>query len=382
MKLHFNLWFEGPDGVEPKLVRTEFHYLAPTADAPDVPRTMLETHAPAEIDAKRFQWRKGARALAICFLRHEARRRQALERYVYGTKKRDSLAATLVELVRRNDDPDKNRWLREMFACELPQGPALMGLFDFDLKGRWVALSTEWKQSEVHFWFNDVEGVEPESLERLALCIEQRTPLTIPDGTLNLLVWVPTRHQHIEVSEPGVLPLSTGARFQVGATVSPEAYLYLIWLTTENEVVPLYPWKPGNWDELPTTEKQKTVTLPADGQDWTVRGPRGFETVLLLTRQTSLTKNLSVKLLDQLAKILKVVPQPKTLRDMTRPHWVKPSRSESKIIWRGPDFSPSNDFVRQLHTKLFAHLGQDFELIRGVTVANTGKSDVHAHGQH
>ena len=46
--------------------------------------------------------------------------------------------------------------------------------------------------------------------------------------------------------------------------MAPAAYLYLFWIDTEGEAVPLFPWKPGRWGKRPDAEeKRDRLELPA-----------------------------------------------------------------------------------------------------------------------
>jgi serine/threonine protein kinase len=100
------------------------------------------------------------------------------------------------------------------------------------------------------------------------------------------------------VEEVGALPALPGEWAHIEARVSEPAYVYLLWLDSQGNVVPLYPW---NLDKVkldltsppPPQQPQVVVQSPIDpnGEEdrgWRLDKHEGLETVLLLARRTPL----------------------------------------------------------------------------------------------
>src|SRR5262249_20248136 len=85
---------------------------------------------------------------------------------------------------------------------------------------------------------------------------------------------------------PQVMPFNQDDEVRVEAELKRPAYLYVVWLDTAGEAVPIYPWgKHWNW---PVAERPvDRLSLPASGQRWPIKaGGPGMETLLLLARET------------------------------------------------------------------------------------------------
>jgi hypothetical protein len=87
-----------------------------------------------------------------------------------------------------------------------------------------------------------------------------------------------------------VLPVKAGDRFHIEARLNRRAYVYLFWVGSDSKVAPIYPWKPGHWDDRPEREdKRDRLDLPAEADKaWKIPdGDPGIETLLLLVREES-----------------------------------------------------------------------------------------------
>src|SRR5262249_48370144 len=116
------------------------------------------------------------------------------------------------------------------------------------------------------------------------------------------------------IRQPDALPARTGEQVQIKVTLSTPAYVYLLWIDGQGEVLPLYPWNAG--DEI----EQEKVTIPpllgpvtmlasppSSGKGWQLDKHRGRETILLLVRPPPLPKDVDLPAL--------VKPPPPPLRD-------------------------------------------------------------------
>ncbi len=125
-------------------------------------------------------------------------------------------------------------------------------------------------------------------------------------AVLHLRVGDPTDKQrrNLRLDRPGVLPLKAGDRFWIEVRLNRPAYLYVFWVGSDAKVAPIYPWKPGHWDQPPADEqKRDRLDLPPNAKDaWKIPAGRpGIETLVLLVREES---PLPRKDEESLAKLL------------------------------------------------------------------------------
>jgi hypothetical protein len=116
-------------------------------------------------------------------------------------------------------------------------------------------------------------------------------------GYVDVQVWrgPDGKAERLRLPDPGALPLRPGDKFRIEAKVEPAAYLYLFWIDTEGQALPLYPWKPptrdgGGWHTRPSEEERRTdLELPPGDRGYTISGKEeGMQTLLLLARPTPL----------------------------------------------------------------------------------------------
>ena len=140
-------------------------------------------------------------------------------------------------------------------------------------------------------------------------------------GELTVRVWSPdgaNGKRGLRVDEPGALPVRKGDFVRLEARLNQEAYVYLLWLNSEGEVTPLYPW---NRDEAkldltasPPAQRPLAVVVSPTSEKlnapgWRVEGQGGLETALLLARRTPLPPEVRLERL--IGK-----PRPARLRDL------------------------------------------------------------------
>jgi predicted Ser/Thr protein kinase len=173
----------------------------------------------------------------------------------------------------------------------------------------------------------------------------------------------------------GALPLRADDEISVHAGLTRPAYAYLLWIEAEGDVQPIYPWRPGHWDERPAEEKRvRELRLPdpATGKSsWVIKeGPAGMETLLLLVREDSpLPRDVDLKaLLSGLGK----QPRPDP-RSVVYFEDFRPIAGGGK---RGPnlfDVSRRDDPVVATQRELRRRLGNLFSYSTAASFANLGK---------
>ena len=120
-------------------------------------------------------------------------------------------------------------------------------------------------------------------------------------GAIDVLVWNPEdpSRRGLSISEPHTLPLLPQDQVRVEAHLNRPAYVYLVWIDSEGIALPVYPWRPGRWEEHSIGESMvRQVSLPkvAD-QGWPMQGPSGMETLILLSRETPLPSDVDLSYL-------------------------------------------------------------------------------------
>lgn len=183
----------------------------------------------------------------------------------------------------------------------------------------------------------------------------------------------------LPVDQPGALPARPDEHARVEVRLNQPAYIYLLWLDTQGEVTPLYPWnavKIENDLTLLPPEKQPVASIISptaadsrdDSQGWPIDDQSGLETVLLLARRTPLPA--SVKLTELVGP-----PSPTRLRH------------QSELALRGFDNGQPVDFIDMGQNRgikkeaeqiddpllqLMGRLRQHFETFRAVRFAHQG----------
>jgi hypothetical protein len=76
-------------------------------------------------------------------------------------------------------------------------------------------------------------------------------------GSLDVSVYElgnPAR-QNLALDDPGALPLRIGDEFELVAELNRPAFVYVLWVTPDGSVPPIYPWQPGDWGRRPEREE-------------------------------------------------------------------------------------------------------------------------------
>lgn len=195
-------------------------------------------------------------------------------------------------------------------------------------------------------------------------------PLT---GKLNVIVRSPERAvEPLQVEEPNALPVRAGGIMSLEVQLEQPACAYLVWIDTEGQVVPLYPWNHETIEVRdvnappPARKASKTINNPPIGGGWKFGKKGGVETVLLLVRREPLDPGV------RLGPLVGSVPPPK-LRHRNEVAVLGLDRGADSVSTilaqnRGPD-----DEVRAIDEPLRAamlRLRDHFELIRAVRFAH------------
>jgi len=110
------------------------------------------------------------------------------------------------------------------------------------------------------------------------------------NGWIDVRLWRPELGlgRDLGLHDRQALPLTADSEVSVEVQLNRPAYLYVIWIDGKGEASPVYPWRPGHWEERPAAEAIPRLRRPAEeGVYWPMKKQQpGMETLLLLVRQT------------------------------------------------------------------------------------------------
>jgi serine/threonine protein kinase len=189
---------------------------------------------------------------------------------------------------------------------------------------------------------------------------------------LDVLAWSPKdpSRRGMSLRTPGTLPLKNGDQIRVEVDVEKPAYLYLIWIDSEGNALPVYPWKPGDWQSLPPKQTPLShLSLPNNADEgWPMQGVSGMETLVLFVRSEPLPSDVDLQsFLTDLPK------QP--LQGAESIVWIADGeliRSEDESM-RGLDFGKPeqiSDSILRAQRQIQERLGKYFSEIRAVSFAH------------
>src|SRR5262249_34384090 len=142
-------------------------------------------------------------------------------------------------------------------------------------------------------------------------------------GSIDIRLWEPGNKERagLRLHQDGALPLKPGDQFFIEARLNRPGYMYILWIDTMGKVLPIYPWKPGHWEERPAAEKPTArLDLPDEKPDdrdrdkgrpgWPIdeESAPGMETLVLLVRETPLPRTVDLQ------KLLAGLPRQKLYR--------------------------------------------------------------------
>jgi len=222
-------------------------------------------------------------------------------------------------------------------------------------------------------------GAGKEDAELLTLVAEQQPPQSaaavaedVPlSGTMDVLIWNPAdaTRRGLGIRDEGALPLRQGDQIRINIELSAPAYLYLIWLDSEGQAAPVFPWTSGQWNTRAAVESRLAkLSLPeAADHGWPLTGAAGLETLVVLARSTPLPDHLELRGLFQ-GLPLQRMPDARTVA------WFR----DGKLITARQDARRSPNFFHEqqlddpllvMQRLLYDRLREHFELIDAVSFA-------------
>jgi serine/threonine protein kinase len=195
-------------------------------------------------------------------------------------------------------------------------------------------------------------------------------PLT---GSIDVRLFEPDNpaRQNLFLEDAGALPLKPGDEFCVEAELSRPAYVYVLWIDTEGNVQPVYPWRPGHWESRPPHEEPVQRLRRPEQLDRFYkisRGPPGMETLVLLARETPLPREVDLR------AELGDLPQPRA-QNLQAAAWfhngvpVRNRRNRAGSF----DETQRDDPVLVTQEHIRARLGKYFPYTLAVSFANRGR---------
>ena len=195
-------------------------------------------------------------------------------------------------------------------------------------------------------------------------------------GHIDVRVWEKgnERRQGLRLHEDGALPLRPNDKVRVDVQLDRPAYVYILWISTRGEVLPVYPWRQGEWGNRPDREQPvQRLDLPDEPGGWRIdAGPPGMETLVLLARRTPLPRDVD------LAALLGELPVQKE-QDLGAAVWFENGRVVPRNTShdRGPrlfDADRIDDPVLGTQRRIKDRLQPLFDFTCGVSFANQGGS--------
>ncbi|HEV3255894.1 MAG TPA: protein kinase [Gemmataceae bacterium] len=193
-------------------------------------------------------------------------------------------------------------------------------------------------------------------------------------GWIDVIVWEKgnTERQRLSLRDSGALPIKADDRVRIEARLNRPAYLYVLWIDADGKAAPVYPWKPGRWDEGPADEQPvDRLSLPKRiNTGWRIKpGTAGMETLLLLAREDPLPAGTDLqKLLAGLS--------PQRMQNPQAVVWFENGevvRDEPQRQLEFFDAERIDDPVLNTQHLLKAQLRGYFSYSRAVSFANVGK---------
>jgi hypothetical protein len=194
---------------------------------------------------------------------------------------------------------------------------------------------------------------------------EELTVFVRPGGEAN---------QPLPIDSKGALPVKAGGSMTLEVHLAQPATIYLVWLDSEGQLVPLYPWNPERLDvtdiNAPPPQRRATNVLfsPVQlGGGWKLGDKSGMETVFLLTRKTPLPEG------TKMGALFDPLPPPARVREpeelvvagvdkRTKAVATRVTKSQGDM----PDETPLDEEL----TKLLLRLSEHFDLVRAVRFAH------------
>ncbi len=193
-------------------------------------------------------------------------------------------------------------------------------------------------------------------------------PLT---GELIVRVWSAEGKRGLRVDESGALPVRNGEQIHLEARLDEAAYIYVLWISSDGQVQPLYPWKPPSpLDRPPALPARSGVHSPERvDRGWEVDGPSGLETAVLLARREPLPSDL-----DWQSLVGRVAPSRFSHPQEVAWLEVRPGAKvaeQARGLHRGLNVQESRQIDEPI-LQLLERLRGRFELVKAVRFAHEG----------
>jgi hypothetical protein len=179
------------------------------------------------------------------------------------------------------------------------------------------------------------------------------------------------RRRNLFLDDPGAMPMRPGDEFRIEAELNRPAYLYVLWIVTDGRVLPVYPWKPGHWEDRPDQEHPVArLQRPARLTRWykVPEGKPGMETLVLLARETPLPREVDLR--KELGDL-----RPQVAQERKATAWFENGHAVRNRRGRAGRFDETwrEDPVLQTQQRIRERLGGHFAYTLAVSFGNQGK---------
>jgi hypothetical protein len=180
--------------------------------------------------------------------------------------------------------------------------------------------------------------------------------------------------QELWLHQRGVAPLRKGDRPRIFVEMDRAAYLYVVWLESTGNVVPIYPWHPKQgWATSRNGEERVArLTIPDESESLPLEAsPSGLEAILVLAREEPLPPGEDQKL----AALFKELPKQGRMPRLDVADWLENGRLTPEGPNRGaPKFRENEDHpVAHLQRFLRERLRPLFPYTRAVCYGFEGE---------
>jgi hypothetical protein len=192
-------------------------------------------------------------------------------------------------------------------------------------------------------------------------------------GSLDILIYDPAdkRRQNLFLDDPGAMPLRPGDEFCIEAELNRPAYLYVLWIDTDGQVLPVYPWRPGHWEDRPAAERPVARLRRPEALDEfykVSKGTPGMETLVLLARETPLPPDVDLR------AELGPLPRP-AVQELRATAWFENGEPVRNRRGREGHFDVTRreDPVLLTQQRIREKMNDHFSYVLAVSFANQGK---------
>jgi hypothetical protein len=172
------------------------------------------------------------------------------------------------------------------------------------------------------------------------------------------------------ISYRGLLPLHPGDRVRLEVRLDKPAFIYLLWIAPSGDVIPVYPWKSGDWEVIREHLPASRLLYPSENSDGVPmkENVEGREVFLALARSTPLPSDVDLKAVVSRCATRLPTRKPQSLVRF-RNHEVEATSGQD----RDPDFLlpiADEDPFRRMADKLKREMGPYFEFVDGAAFAS------------